>query len=635
MNLTKTCKLNKKVSYGVLMILLSLFLLPIVMIMSSQAKATDLPVNQVSETKTIRTADPNQGMIYEPRLGNMEKYTKTFGKQAPDYNFCELQVNNQLIVKSFNDSGEPELDSEVVTLKANPNPGFTFDHWEVYVNDEDKGAAEYNKKYGIEDFTDFVAVFKACGKLTGKVVEGKPNSNEVDDPLSGCIVEFYNDNFYAMATTNYEGKFDISADEDNGGYLEITKEGYRTHFQQLSKEDIKKQELGTIEMHAVANKITISGTVYLSTDENTEKALPDTYIYYVPEGKGPIFTKSQQSLEMKNGNDGNGYYEITVDKGIKGTLYAYHPNLYNKKATSVFVQEFAESDTAKDIKDIKIILEDSDNTSAILNFSCSADQGTISQVDTYGEERKGAFISNAFEKAKEIHADWNTGTVYVETSNGNIAYTPIPKDGFAYYDWVIHDFDDNPIPYLLETTVDRNSQYTAVFKPAGSYTATSNDEHHKTFKFTSESSEFEGKKFESADISRLGQLYAGTTITVQDGKLVMNYKENENDEYWKTDTIEAVGQDGYIVDKFLLNGTELNDTYTVTQNDKLGLTVSYKNVNPGPGPDPDNPTPTPVSDVANNITQTGDSSLAGIMVLIAIVSAMVVCYAYKRKQFNK
>lgn len=114
------------------------------------------------------------------------------------------------------------------------------------------------------------------------------------------------------------------------------------------------------------------------------------------------------------------------------------------------------------------------------------------------------------------------------------------------------------------------------------------------------------------------QLYAGTEITLKDGKLLCHYQDSSETTYWKDDTIQAIGQDGYTVDKYYINGEEFveGQSLLVGQYDVVNITATYTSA--------DNPdVPGGGSESANAQTSDFSYQLIMLLVLLAGVSCTV------------
>lgn len=606
MTLTKSKKLSRKTTLLLFSVMCALLLIPVFAVVTHSAKASEL--NATQGMFHFSAQDENQGYIKD-QTGRTGGFETRLYKEPDDTDFYfTVSQSGQVIVNCG--SGEysiPRFDSDSneqinaannaqdnnfsahsdfwITVEAGSNtltpvgrPGYTFNHW-IFVDENGTyvGNPEINKTYRwVEGAYGIVAQYEKCAQLSGTVIYGGANDIEPGQPVEHALVEFFNNSFYSRQYTDSYGKFTVSADDIQGGILEITYPGFRSYRVQLEPSQIKPEtDLGEIQLFSVENSIKLSGTIFQML-EGEKYGVGGAYIYFVPDDKtkDPIFSMSESAgtaRRLSNGEEGS--YSMFIDKNQSGTLNVYK-NIGGEtgSAQATARVEASDSDITCDVE-----LEFDENVK-IITFS-SPEGGTISvnnEVD--GDIDEASFLTANYAVGNQILTDWDTGAITIIDSDGvATTYTPNPKEGYAYYDWSIRNFDDSPIPLKFEDKVQDNTHYTVLYRPAGKYVAVSDDAHHKEFKCTHTSQEFPDEVNFHKGASLEEELYAGTEITLMDGKLVCRYTDPAETTYWKQDTVEAIGQDGYVVDKYYVNGAEFNegDSITVAQNDTVLISASY------------------------------------------------------------
>lgn len=643
MTLTKSRKLSRKTTLLLFVVMCSLLLIPIFAVVTHSAKASEL--NSVSSSFYIDTQDTTQGYIkdQEDRSGGSFE-TRLYKEPSDTLNYFTVSQSGQVIVNyddrnfsvprfdlessdqinapindqndnSFSRNNRIHVRNGSNTLTPVAAPGYKFDRW-IFANEDGSifGEPEIGKTYKwVEGADAIVAQFVKCAQLSGTVIYGGANDIEPGQPVEHALVEFFNNSFYSRQYTDSNGQFTVSADELQGGILEITYPGFRSYRVQLEPSQIKPEtDLGEIQLFSVENSIELSGTIFQMV-EGTPYGVGGAYIYFVPDDKtkDPIFTMSESAADVKKvSNGGMGTYSMFIDKNQSGTLYVYKTSGEYSAQTEVIVEA-----SDYDITDFDVELVFDDNVK-IITFS-APEGGTINVENAVnGDIKEASFVTANYAVGNQILTDWDTGAITIIDSDGvATTYTPNPKEGYAYYDWSIRNFDDTPIPLKFEDKVQDNTHYTVLYRPAGKYVAVSDDAHHKEFKCTHTSQEFPDEVNFHKGASLEEELYAGTEITLIDGKLICRYTDPAETTYWKQDAIEAIGQDGYVVDKYYVNGAEFNegDSITVAQNDTVLISASYP--------------------AESNTAQTGDyMTIIGLALsLIALCSGI---YVVRKKREN-
>ena len=171
----------------------------------------------------------------------------------------------------------------------------------------------------------------------------------------------------------------------------------------MTAEEVQKGEFSTpINLYTVANSVILSGNVYMKIDGEEPEPLGGAYIYYAPEGKQPISTKSiiaqRKKLPILNNenedNDSNGSYSLAIDKGIPGKLQVYISGNYTAAATLDLSAEDTSEDIVKDI-----YLEQSDE-GVIVTFH-SSDAGSIA-LDGEGGY---SMLTGYYHKGDDVNID--------------------------------------------------------------------------------------------------------------------------------------------------------------------------------------------------------------------------------------
>ena len=146
-------------------------------------------------------------------------------------------------------------------------------------------------------------------------------------------------------------------------------------------------------------------------------------------------------------------------------------------------------------------------------------------------------------------------------------------------------------------------------------------EHHDHFH---QAIYLEGEVIYEEDFTEIDELKfaLGTTYSINEaGVLDIRFPEEQASAEDYSLTVEPVGEEGYVVDKWNVNGSDLEvgKVYTITSTDTLVCNVTYKVPEPAP-------TPTPESETASSTTQTSDTLPAATIAIamIALVSAAVV-----------
>ncbi len=166
-------------------------------------------------------------------------------------------------------------------------------------------------------------------------------------------------------------------------------------------------------------------------------------------------------------------------------------------------------------------------------------------------------------------------------------------------------------------------------------------EHHKTFeievKVTMGEVVMQDIKFQNETF------YFQTDISVKGDWIVeldgaLKYSATQ-EPVIQTMFLRPIGEEGYSLTKWKLDRgnnaeeyIEPGQTFTLYEGDKLDVVPIYEEA-PQPGPTPPEPTPTPGEDV-NATAQTGDSSPAIPLAILAIVSCVAVVFS-RKKSLNK
>lgn len=651
MKLTNSYTLGKKATTALLIALFALLLIPISVMASNTAKATELNGDRDSngEWKTIRIEDCNQdGQISSYGFFKVNNIDLEWGYKECEFGDDEsvnyVTTSNGItlnIMYQNGSSSDPTTDVLSPMWKA----GYYFDKWEVYKNGSKVGDAELNKQYSSDDFTEFVAKYKKCGVVSGTVVDSSSKTNEA---IPYAVVEFYNgQGFYAQTSTDLEGKFNISADDVNGGIIEITQENYQIYRTEITLAKEEKKDLGEIVLVNIDpnNSVTIKGKV-IAKDESEEfidNGVGNAYIYFAGTNNELFFTISKYwSQASKINDEETGSFSLTVNKNCTGKLYIIKEG-YTYCYEEGYSIEVHDDDINLDQDFTTLTMN---KNTHIINFK-SSDKGSIVYSDDYVTNAEASFVNSSFTCDHDeptnhipIYGSWNDGAISIPGVHGHTrTYTPVADEGYAYYDWAIHGIlggTQIARPFRIQDVIDDNYEYVALFKPAGSCSCASADPHHVAFKCTHTTDDFPDEAFSHVSEEFDDTLYAGTVIKYEDGKLVMSYQTEEpdlqtNKTYSQQNVVEAIGEDGYVVNNYYVDGvaiTEDSEPVIVAQNSAYTINVDYKLENPV---DPVNPDVPGEGENADSSAATGDFAPFAVLAVIA-VAAGAGAFALSRKR---
>lgn len=507
-------------------------------------------------------------------------------------------------------------------------PGLIFDEWKVInISDEDTvDVWPRNPADGLDIFSDqfyhcYIRPYGQEGNVSGGTITigGSPASN--------VTVRFVPDDGEQVytAVSNQDGSYYLTMPEFQDGTITVFGGNCKIEIRSVTAEDLEDGNIN-FELEKITSPISLSGNIvgYREGAEDEEFPVPNAILYFYQQDNPITMAVSDYA----------GNYRITVPANEAGNLVC----LYNG-----FMPEAISYPDPIDVPktDQNFKLQQQTDESVVMYFSVFGEYALLTKNG--GPETSVA--ADLYSKdGCSYHYDWFTGDIFVAEDDGkNDVYKVFPKPGWAFYDWHILNWQNEPVDLQLNAKVDENLFFYGHFKEAGQLTFASADtDKHQGFNIEISSNEenFPGVNMDETEYAAF--LYEGTEVTFENGYLKTHCEVTENDEhtYIEEYKITPVAQEGYEFDQWYRFGEPVAEgtTLTIQQFDDFPITVSYKVPTPQPVPDPD---PVPGGDPGliaeasyniNSTADTGDNNYLYIMAFLMIAACS--CLVFLRRTWK-